>query len=194
MVVHCKKIAVLKKDNPHNIATMLASFSEGARRMLSSIQEDHFVSPLLVIDQSEDPRIAMAAHEWEKSESIVSDRIVLSGRHFQYQSWFPLDEDLDIRDLDGIANYVGKRINRYVLAGVEEMDHAHFQWTNGYEPLPESNQLLRQDIYDSSPLEFRSLQTRLQIATELQMDQKTIDVIHNRIEAANRIITSDTSS
>lgn len=173
---------------------MLAAFSEGARRVLSSIQEDLFVSPPLVIDQNEDPRIAMAAHEWEKSEGIVSDRIVLSGRHLQYQSWFLLDEDLDIRHLDGIANYVGKRIDRYVLAGVEEMDHAHFQWTKGYEPLTESNQLLRQDIYDSSPLELRSLQTRLRIATELQMDQKTIDVIRNRIEAANRFITSDTNS
>lgn len=189
-----KKITVLERDNPHNVAIMLAAFSEGAREVLTSIKTENFVPPPLVIDQSEAPRISLAGYEWEKSEGIINERIVLSGRHFLYESWFSTDEDLDIRHLDGIASYVGKRTDRYVLAGIEEMDHAHFQWTKGHEQLPESNQFLKQSSYDSCPLEFRSLQTRLRIAIEMQMDPRTIEVLQHRIEAAQRIIDSSKTS
>jgi hypothetical protein len=137
---------------------------------------------------SENPRVAMAAHEWEKKNNIVTEQIVLSGRHFQYQSWFSPDEDLDIRHVDGVVNYIGSRINRYVLAGAEEMDHAHFQWSNGHVPFPESNLFQSQEVYDSSPIEFRSLHTRLRIAIELGMDQRTIAMIQQRIDAAHQFL------
>ncbi len=182
-----KRIAVLRKDNPYNIAKMLEAFSIGCARVLAGTGEIMHSSPPLVVDMSDDPRVAMAAHEWEKRNEIVTERIVLSGRHFQFQSWFSLDEDLDIRHDNGVLNYIGSRINRYVLAGAEEMDHVHYQRNNRYIPFPESNPFETQDVYDANPMEFRSLHTRLRIAIQLGMDQRTIEMIRDRIDAAKRI-------
>ncbi len=182
-----RKIAVLKTDNPDNIAKMLEAFSLGCAHVLAGITEITYSPPPLVVDMSEDPRVAMAGHEWDKRNDTVTERIVLSGRHLQFQSQFSLDEDLDIRHDYGILNYSGSRINRYILAGVEEMDHVHYQRSNGYIPFPKSNRLDRQDVYDANPMEFRSLHTRLRIAIELGMDQRTIEMIRDRIDAASRI-------
>lgn len=175
-----KKLATQKQDDPTKIGILLERFAEGMHFVFDNSNVPTLLVPALIIDTDLPARTRGA--EFHREENAI----VLSALHVWGKAARTLTEIIECKHDDAAMLFRGTTSEYFRLLGVEEADHADF--VSRYGPQPISDDSIRSTArYDASPIEFRSLETRLRATDYFRMPEHTQKVLNLRIENAKRI-------